>query len=83
MDYDAWFQCIRCPEERYPLGEIVYECRRCGSLLQVQQGLDVLRTVRTGSQWRQLFDRRYMRTTFPYGSSVWGKKEMVCPVRGR
>ncbi len=80
MDYNAWFQCIRCPEERYPLSEIVYECRRCGSLLQVQQGLDVLRTVRTGSQWRQLFDRRYMRTTFPYGSSVWGKKEMVCPV---
>jgi threonine synthase len=80
MEYDAWFQCIRCPEERYPLSEILYECRRCGSLLQVQQGLDVLRTVRTGSQWRQLFDRRYMRTTFPYGSSVWGKKEMVCPV---
>ena len=80
MDYNAWFQCIRCPDERYPLSEIVYECRRCGSLLQVQQGLDVLRTVKTGSQWRQLFDRRYMRTTFPYGSSVWGKKEMVCPV---
>lgn len=80
MDYDAWFQCIRCPEERYPLSEIAYECRSCGSLLQVQQGLDALRTVRTGSQWRQLFDRRYMRTTFPYGSSVWGKKEMVCPV---
>ena len=80
MDYNAWFQCIRCPDERYPLSEIVYECRRCGGLLQVQQELDVLRTVRTGSQWRQLFDRRYMRTTFPYGSSVWGKKEMVCPV---
>jgi len=80
MDYNAWFQCIRCPDERYPLNEIVYECRRCGSLLQVEQGLDVLRTVKTGSEWRQLFDRRYMRTTFPYGSSVWGKKEMVCPV---
>ena len=80
MDYNAWFQCIRCPDGRYPLSEIVYECRRCGGLLQVQQELDVLRTVRTGSQWRQLFDRRYMRTAFPYGSSVWGKKEMGCPV---
>ncbi len=30
--------------------------------------------------WRRLFDSRYMRTQWPYGSSVWGKKEMVCPV---
>jgi threonine synthase len=26
-----------------------------------------------------LFDRRYMRTSWPYGSGVWGKKEMVYP----
>ena len=29
--------------------------------------------------WRDLFDKRYMRTGWPYGSSVWGKKELVCP----
>jgi threonine synthase len=34
---------------------------------------------RSGGEWRGLFDQRYMRTFHPYGSSVWGKKEMVCP----
>jgi threonine synthase len=27
----------------------------------------------------KLFDERYKRTTWPYGSAVWGKKEWVCP----
>ena len=27
----------------------------------------------------RLFDERYKRTTWPYGSAVWGKKEWVCP----
>src|SRR3990172_4517317 len=29
--------------------------------------------------WTELFDKRYMRTEWPYGSGVWGKKELVCP----
>lgn len=33
-----------------------------------------------GGEWRTLFDQRYMSTVHPFGSSVWGKKEMVCPV---
>ncbi|HKQ33192.1 MAG TPA: threonine synthase, partial [Thermodesulfobacteriota bacterium] len=28
---------------------------------------------------RDLFDNRYRRQSWPYGSSVWGKKEWVCP----
>ena len=28
---------------------------------------------------RRLFDERYKRTAWPYGSSVWGKKEWVAP----
>ena len=40
--------------------------------------MDALR-AKSGDQWKELFDKRYMRTIFPYGSSVWGKKEMVCP----
>ena len=28
---------------------------------------------------RPLHILRYKRTTWPYGSSVWGKKEWVCP----
>ncbi len=78
MSYRAWFQCIRCGDGPYRLAEIVYECKRCGGLLEVCHDMDALRE-RSGSEWKDLFDRRYMRTSFPYGSSVWGKMEMVCP----
>ena len=69
---------MNCDSQQYPLNEVVYECRRCGGLLEVHHDMAALK-VRSGSEWRHLFDSRYMRTTFPYGSSVWGKKEMVCP----
>jgi len=78
MAYRAWFQCLRCEAERYSLNEIVYECKKCGGLLEVRHDMEALR-YRSGSAWITLFDQRYMRTLFPYGSSVWGKKEMVCP----
>ena len=78
MSYRAWFECIRCADGPYPLSEIVYECKRCGGLLKVCHDMDALR-AKSGDQWKELFDKRYMRTIFPYGSSVWGKKEMVCP----
>jgi threonine synthase len=29
--------------------------------------------------WMRLFDDRYKRTSWPYGSGVWGKKEWICP----
>ena len=69
---------MNCDGEQYPLNEVVYECRRCGGLLEVRHDMEALKR-RSGSEWRELFDSRYMRTAFPYGSSVWGKKEMVCP----
>jgi threonine synthase len=47
-------------------------------LLQVEHDFTELKK-RSGEDWKALFDQRYMRTTFPYGSAVWGKKEMVCP----
>ena len=34
---------------------------------------------RSAEEWKQLFDSRYKRTEWPYGSAVWGKKEWVCP----
>ncbi len=79
MPYRAWFQCVRGCEGHYPLTQIVYECPKCGGLLEVRHDMDALRT-KSPAYWRQTFDRRYMRTEWPYGSSVWGKKEMVCPV---
>ena len=78
MSYSSWFQCIHCESERYPLDEIVYNCRKCGGLLQVHHDMRPLQR-RSGGEWRTLFDQRYMSSVHPYGSSVWGKKEMVCP----
>lgn len=78
MPYRAWFQCIAGCDERYELNEIVYQCKKCGDLLEVQHDLNKLRR-RSAESWKKLFDERYRRTTWPYGSSVWGKKEFVCP----
>ena len=75
---NAWFRCISCPDTRYPLNQVVYECARCGGLLEVAHDMQALRQ-RSGAGWMAVFDQRYMRTTYPYGSGVWGKKEMVCP----
>ena len=77
--YNAWFQCINCDDERYPLNEIVYHCQKCGGLLEVHHDMEPLQR-RSGGEWRALFDQRYMSSVHPYGSSVWGKKEIVCPL---
>ena len=77
MSYQAWFECIRCPDERYPLDQVIYECE-CGGLMEVRHDMDALQH-RSGPEWRDLFERRYMRTMWPYGSGVWRKKELVCP----
>ena len=59
--------------------EPIYHCPTCGNLLEVFHNLEALRD-RTPGAWRRLFDDRYKRTTWPYGSAVWGKKEWVCPI---
>ena len=79
MSYQAWFQCInqQC-QARYPLNSVIYRCKTCGSLLEVQHDFNALakRDTRT---WMKLFDERYKSTEWPYGSGVWGKKEWVLP----
>jgi threonine synthase len=76
--YSAWFAAQDDPSERYPLTEVVYYARS-GGLLEVQHDISALRG-RSADEWKQLFDARWMRTAWPYGSGVWGKKEWVCPV---
>jgi threonine synthase len=78
-EYKAWFQCINedC-EEKYQLDQIIYRCAKCSNLLEVVHDMDSLRR-KTPQQWKDLFDDRYRRQIWPYGSSVWGKKEWVCP----
>lgn len=78
MTYRAWFQCIAGCPDHHPLDRPIYRCPRCGNLLEVAHDLDALRD-RSPAAWMRLFDDRYKRTTWPYGSAVWGKKEWVCP----
>ena len=78
MNYDAWFQCSEGCDETYPLTEVIYRCKNCDGLLEVQHNMDALKQ-RRAAQWKSLFEQRYMRTQYPYGSGVWGKKELVCP----
>src|SRR5262245_38101604 len=74
----AWLRCIEgCPDE-LPLEGFVYRCPRCDALLEVAHDLEALR-LRSAAAWMKLFDDRYKRTTWPYGSGVWGKKEWVAP----
>ncbi|MEK7297219.1 MAG: pyridoxal-phosphate dependent enzyme, partial [Planctomycetota bacterium] len=78
MPYRAWFQCISGCDVRYELNEVIYQCKNCGDLLEVRHDMEKLR-VHSSEHWKRLFDERYRRTKWPYGSSVWGKKEWVCP----
>lgn len=79
MSYKAWFQCIN-PEcgQTYPLNMVVYQCKRCNSLLEVQHDHEALKN-RTATQWKELFTERYKSNEWPYGSGVWGKKEWILP----
>jgi threonine synthase len=63
---------------RLPLGAVVYRCPNCGGLLEVVHDTARLRS-RSAAAWMRLFDERWLRTTWPYGSGVWGKKEWVAP----
>jgi threonine synthase len=78
VSYRAQFRCIAGCPGLYPLDTIIYRCPTCEGLLEVAHDLDALRD-RSAAAWMRLFDERYKRTTWPYGSSVWGKKEWVCP----
>lgn len=79
MPYRAWFQCIN-PEcgDTYPLNSIVYQCKRCNSLLEVQHDMKALAAL-SGKDWKTLFEKRYKGNEWPYGSGVWGKHEWILP----
>jgi len=78
MAYRAAFRCIAgCPGE-HPLDQPLYRCPTCGDLLEVAHDMSQLAN-RSAAAWMKLFDDRYKRTTWPYGSAVWGKKEWVAP----
>lgn len=78
-EYRAWFACIddECGET-YSLDEIIYRCKKCGNLLEVRHDMEKLKE-KSADEWREIFDNRYRKQSWPHGSSVWGKKEWVCP----
>lgn len=78
MSYKAWFQCIRGCSETYPLNEVIYSCKQCGALLEVAHDETALQE-KSPDEWKRLFEERYRRNVWPYGSGVWGKKEWICP----
>src|SRR5512145_586267 len=74
----AWFRCSDGCDFRAELTEVVYTCRRCGGLLEVEHDLAALST-RSPGEWKGLFDSRFKLGPWPFGSGVWGKKEWVFP----
>ncbi len=76
--YRAVFRCSAGCAGDHSIWQPIYHCPRCGDLLQVEHDLDALGD-RSAAAWMRLFEDRYKRTAWPYGSGVWGKKEWVCP----
>ncbi|MGM0381234.1 MAG: pyridoxal-phosphate dependent enzyme, partial [bacterium] len=77
-NYRAWFGCSRGCDVTYPLDEIVYECEKCGGLLEVQQDLDALKD-KSPDEWKTLFKKRLSSLEHPNRSGIWDKKEWVLP----
>jgi threonine synthase len=72
------FRCFAGCAGEYPLTQPIYRCPSCDGLLEVFHDMEALR-VHTAAEWKKLFDDRWMRTQWPYGSGVWGKREWVAP----
>lgn len=66
------------PSETFSLDEVMYRATD-GSLLDVEHNMDAL-AMYGPEYWRALFDTRVGRTSWPFGSGVWSKKEWVLPV---
>ena len=75
------FRCVACAAT-YPIETVRFSCDACGGLLDVLPDLRAF--GRSGSEWRDLFDRR--RATLPNASTpprdisgVWRYREHVFP----
>ena len=77
--FRAILRCIAGCDGDHSLLTPIYHCPTCNDLLEVHHDIEALKERSPGS-WMKVFDERYKRTTWPYGSAVWGKKEWVCPI---
>ena len=78
MAYRSWLRCVAGCTGAHSIFDALYTCPSCGGLLEVAHDVEALRD-RSAVAWMRLFDDRYKRTMWPYGSAVWGKKEWVMP----
>ena len=78
MTHSASFRCLAGCEGAYPLTQAIYRCPKCEGLLDVEHDTQAL-SSRSAAAWMKLFDDRYKRTLWPYGSGVWGKREWIAP----
>lgn len=73
------FRCIAgCSTDTYPLTQSIYECPRCGSLLEVAQPNSLLQK-RSADGWKKLFTERSALVPGAYGSGVWRYHEWILP----
>jgi threonine synthase len=78
LTFSAVLRCGSGCEETFAFDTRVMHCPACGDLLEVEHDLAALAT-RSAAEWAQLFESRYRRGPWPYGSGVWGKKEWIAP----
>ena len=76
--FSATLRCASGCGPAHAFDTQVTRCPACGDLLEVKHDLDALAT-RSAAEWMQLFESRYRRGPWPYGSGVWGKKEWIAP----
>jgi threonine synthase len=61
--------------QQYPVDQIIYNCDKCGGLLDVCHDIDYLGKIVSHS----LFDQRLGSLESPFNSGVWRYKELVYP----
>lgn len=78
QNYSARYHCINNCPGAHSLDTIIYHCPTCGDLLEVRHDLAALKQT-SAAEWKEIFERRYKSTEWPYDSGIWGKKEWVNP----
>lgn len=78
MRYRAELRCFAGCNVSFALTEPVYQCPRCGGLLDVQHDVEALRD-RSAAAWKELFQERRREHSELSTSGVWRRKEWVSP----
>ena len=78
MSNRSWYECVRGCGQRYSLSEVIYRCKECGGLLDVQHDLEQL-AAKSTREWQDLFEKRSGSTESPFDSGVWRYKEWIAP----